>query len=134
MITSSENLLRCIITVDIADKKLDQIISVSHRIHTVQCRSCKIQAALLCTLCPTDKLFPPKLLLPADNNSFSYRYLHAESVTPEHFKVRAHMMCQRNRLCFLQMRKARHIGLNIFLHQFQKNGLKKFFQPACQYQ
>ena len=33
------------------------------------------EAALLYTLCPTDKLFPPKHLLPADNNSFSYRYL-----------------------------------------------------------
>ena len=36
-------------------------------------------------------------------------------------------MCKRDRLCFLQVGKSRHISLNIFFHN-AKQCLKKFFQ------
>ncbi len=38
------------------------------------------------------------------------------TVTLEHLKISTDMMCQRHRLCFLQMRKSRHKSIQIFFH------------------
>ena len=45
-------------------------------------------------------------------------------IPPEHFKISAHMMSQGHRLRLLQMGKARHVGIQVLIHDLQ-DGLQK---------
>ena len=42
--------------------------------------------------------------------------MQAASVAGEHLKISAHMVSQGNRLCLLQMGKARHVGVDVGFH------------------
>ena len=54
-------------------------------------------------------------------------------VTFEHFKISTHMMCQCDRLCFLQMGKSRHDRLGIFLHDLKKASQSISINQSCQF-
>ena len=110
-------------------KKFDHIISVRYGIHTVSGRSVKARAALQYKICPADKWFLQAHLLQADRYSYVLRISAIRLLSLRNIsKYAPYMMCQCNRLCFLQMRKSRHICVHIILHDHLKS-----FQKLLQF-
>ena len=102
-------------------QQLDQIISVRNRIHTVQRRT--VKSKQLC------RVFPVQGISRSRQGTCAQRTVvhplmdifHPGAVSPEHLEICSHMVRQRDRLCFLEMGKSRHICLCVLLHQFQEH-------------
>ncbi len=100
-------------------QKFDHIIPVRHGIHTVQCRS--VKSKQLCSVFPVQRISRPRQRArPQRTVIHPVIYIvKALSVAPEHLEICSHVMRQRDRLRFLQMRKAGHIRLCMLLHDRQ---------------
>ena len=108
-------------------KKFDHIISVRYGIHTVSGRSVKAQQ--LCSIKSVQRISGScKRTCSKRTGIHTFTNIsHTASVPAEHLKICPYMMCQCNRLCFLQMRKSRHICVHIILHDHLKS-FQKFLQ------
>ena len=108
-------------------KKFDHIISVRYGIHTVSGRFVKAQQ--LCSIKSVQRISGScKRTCSKRTGIHTFTNIsHTASVPAEHLKICPYMMCQCNRLCFLQMRKSRHICVHIILHDHLKS-FQKFLQ------
>ncbi len=126
---SSQKRLRCIMTVDIAERIR------SHNLCQIRSPYCfwsghQIQAALLYNLVKRISSSRKRTCTQADSNSYALQYHATASVSFEHFKISAHMMCQCNGLCFLQMGESRHNGLGIFFHDVEADTFRRPFTSS----
>ncbi len=108
-------------------EKFDEIIAIRDGIHAVAGWAVKTQK--LCSV------FAVERIRGACKSTGSERAFveplpavsDAAAVPAEHFKIGPHIVGKRRGLCFLKVRKPRHIGLRVVLHNIKK-GTKKLLQ------
>ena len=96
---------------------LDDIVAVGNRVHAVAGGTVEIKQ--LGRVGAVERIRRPR-----ESSGAERTEIHAGAnvrqtliVAFEHLHICAEMVCQRDRLCFLQMREARHNRIDVFLHQ-----------------
>ena len=112
---------------------LHQIIPVRYRVHTVEHGTGKSQK-LRCVL-PVQRIGRPRKSAGAQRKVVHpfMNIPQTGTISFEHLKICSHVMCQRNRLCLLQMCEPRHDRLCVLFHDAQKH-LQKLLQKFIRLQ
>ena len=108
-------------------EKLDDIISVRYGIHTVS--GWCIKAEKLCSIGTIQRISGSCQCSRSKRTGIHSLTDIKKSVTvsAEHLKICAYMVCQSYRLCLLKVGKSRHVGVNILFHDLLQ-GKKKVLQ------
>ena len=95
---------------------LNHVIAVGDGVHAVARRSCK--AEQLCGIFPVERIGRTGQRACAERAVVHslVNVFQTGTVSAEHFKIGADVMRQCDRLCFLQVGKARHEGIDVLLH------------------